>query len=158
MTHGLSSEKSDRARPRLETAHVLVEEDQRREAGRADRVALRDGLRRVADRVERVGDPAHGLGEIGHLGDAARVVGHRPVRVERDDEPCHRELRHDRDADAVQVLAGGVVRARRLPVAMTITGSAVACMPTARPEMMFVAWPVCEAFAMSFTGFQRVPV
>ena len=35
---------------------VRVEQDERRERGRADRVALRDGLRRVADRVERVGD------------------------------------------------------------------------------------------------------
>ena len=41
---------------------------------------------------------------------------------------------------------------------MTITGNAVACMPTASPEMMFVAWPVWDALAMSFTGFQRVPV
>ena len=44
------------------------------------------------------------------------------------------------------------------PAAITITGSAVACMPTARPSMMFVAWPVCEALAIFFTGFQRVPV
>jgi hypothetical protein len=41
---------------------------------------------------------------------------------------------------------------------MTRTGRAVACIPTASPAMMFVAWPVWEAFAMSLTGFQRVPV
>ena len=41
---------------------------------------------------------------------------------------------------------------------MTITGAAVACIPTARPSMMFVAWPVCEALAICLTGFQRVPV
>ncbi len=41
---------------------------------------------------------------------------------------------------------------------MTITGSAVACMPIARPSMMFVAWPVSDAFAIAFTGFHRVPV
>ena len=48
--------------------------------------------------------------------------------------------------------------ATRMPAASTITGSAVACMPTARPSMMFVAWPVCDAFAIDLTGFQRVPV
>ena len=41
---------------------------------------------------------------------------------------------------------------------MTITGSAVACMPIARPSMMFVACPVSDALAIAFTGFQRVPV
>ena len=111
MTHGLSSEKNVVEPVLVEPAAVLVEEDQGSETGRADRVALRDRLRRVADRVERVGDPAHGLGQIGHLGDAARVVRHRAVRVERDDEPCHGELRHDRDADAVEALAGRVVGA-----------------------------------------------
>ena len=48
--------------------------------------------------------------------------------------------------------------ATRIPIAITITGSAVACIPTARPSMMFVAWPVCEARAIDLTGFQRVPV
>ena len=46
----------------------------------------------------------------------------------------------------------------RMPTTITITGTAVACMPTARPSMMFVAWPVCDAAAIFFTGFQRVPV
>ena len=41
---------------------------------------------------------------------------------------------------------------------MTITGSAVACIPTARPSMMFVAWPVCEASAVFLTGLKRVDV
>ena len=45
-----------------------------------------------------------------------------------------------------------------IPTAIVITGSAVACMPTARPAMMFVAWPVCDASAIDLTGFQRVPV
>jgi hypothetical protein len=31
-------------------------------------------------------------------------------------------------------------------------------MPTARPSMMFVAWPVCEALEIDLTGFQREPV
>ena len=43
-------------------------------------------------------------------------------------------------------------------MAITITGSAVARIPIARPSMMFVAWPVCEAFAIALTGFQREPV
>ena len=45
-----------------EAGRVAVEEDERGERGRADRVALRDGLRRVADGVERIGDRAHRLG------------------------------------------------------------------------------------------------
>ena len=44
-----------------------------------------------------------------------------------------------------------------MPAAIVITGSAVARMPTARPAMMFVACPVCDASAIDFTGFQRVP-
>ena len=48
--------------------------------------------------------------------------------------------------------------ATRMPATITITGAAVACMPIARPSMMFVAWPVCEALAIALTGFQRVPV
>ena len=108
ITQASSSEKVTVEVPHAEPGRVAVEQDQRRERGRADRVALRDGLRRVADRVERVGDRAHRLVEIRHLGDAARVVGHRAVRVERDDQAGHRELRHHRDADPVE--AGEVVR------------------------------------------------
>ena len=48
--------------------------------------------------------------------------------------------------------------ATRIPPAITMTGRAVACIPTASPSMMLVAWPVREAFAIDFTGFQRVPV
>ena len=99
-----------RARLRLlvDPVGVRAEEDERGERGGADRVALRDGLRRVADGVERIGDRANLRRQVRHLGDAARVVGHRAVRVERDDEAGHRELRHDRDADAEE--AGDVVR------------------------------------------------
>ena len=45
-----------------------------------------------------------------------------------------------------------------MPSASTSAGSAVACMPWARPWMMFVAWPVCEARAVFFTGAKRVDV
>ena len=48
--------------------------------------------------------------------------------------------------------------AMRIPAAMTTTGSAVACMPTASPEMMLVACPVCDADEIDFTGPHRVPV
>jgi K(+)-stimulated pyrophosphate-energized sodium pump len=40
----------------------------------------------------------------------------------------------------------------------TYAVTAVACMPIASPSMMFVAWPVSDALAIAFTGFQRVPV
>ena len=39
-----------------------------------------------------------------------------------------------------------------MPAAMTATGMAVACMPTASPAMMLVAWPVVLASAMPLTG------
>ncbi len=45
-----------------------------------------------------------------------------------------------------------------MPTTIVIAGSAVACIETARPAMMFVAWPVTEAFAISFTGGYCVPV
>ena len=38
------------------------------------------------------------------------------------------------------------------PEPTSLRGQAVACMPTASPAMMFVAWPVSLALAMSFTG------
>ena len=85
------------------------EQHERREHGRADRVTLRHGLGGVADRVERVGDVAHLLGQVRHLGDAAGVVGDRAERVERDDQAGQRQLRHHRHADAVD--AGQLVGA-----------------------------------------------
>ena len=78
-----------------------VEQHERGERGRADRVSLGDRLGRVADGVERVGDVPDLLGEVGHLGDPAGVVGDRPERVERDDQARQRQLRHHGDADAV---------------------------------------------------------
>ena len=41
---------------------------------------------------------------------------------------------------------------------MTIAGAAVACRPMARPWMMFVAWPVSDAWAVDLTGLKRVEV
>ena len=81
---------------------VGLEEHQRGQSGRTDRVALRDGLRRVSDRVERVGDVvAHLVRQVGHLGDPAGVVGDRAERVEGDDHARHREHRRDGDRDPV---------------------------------------------------------
>ena len=85
-----------------QAVRVVGEQHERREAGRADRVALRHGLRRVADRVERVGDVAHFLRQLRHLGDAAGVVGDRAERVERDDHAGHRQHARGRDCDAVE--------------------------------------------------------
>ena len=90
-----------------------------------------------------------------HLGDAAGVVGDRAERIEGDDQAAHRELGHDGDADPVE--AGDLVRGDD-PGRDHDHGAAVARMPTARPSMMLVAWPVCDAFAIDLTGFQREPV
>ena len=84
--------KLDGRPPRLSLDLERREQHQRGEHGRADRVALGDGLRRVADRVERIGDVADVLGQLRHLGDAAGVVGDRAERVERDDQAGQREL------------------------------------------------------------------
>ena len=48
--------------------------------------------------------------------------------------------------------------ALKMPSTITSAGSAVACMPFARPWMMFVAWPVTEAWAVDLTGEKRVEV
>ena len=88
------------------------EQHDRREHRGADRVALRDGLRRVPDRVEPIGDFAHLLGQIGHLGDPTRVVGDRAEGVERDDQARQREQAHGGDADPVDA---GHAAARELP-------------------------------------------
>ena len=84
------------------------EQHERREHGRADRVALGHRLGRVADRVERIGHVADVLRQVGHLGDAAGVVGDRTERVEGDDQARERQLGHDGHADAVD--AGQLVR------------------------------------------------
>ena len=105
-TSGCEMSKPSRISPLLVGLHGQLldercEQHERGEHGGADRVALGDGLGRVADRVERVGDVADVLGQLGHLGDAAGVVGDRAERVERDDQAGQRQLRHHRDADAV---------------------------------------------------------
>ena len=45
-----------------------------------------------------------------------------------------------------------------MPSAITIAGGAVDWKPCARPWMMFVAWPVCDARAVLLTGANRVEV
>ena len=45
-----------------------------------------------------------------------------------------------------------------MPSTITSAGSAVAWRPWARPWMMFVAWPVTDAWAVLLTGAKRVDV
>jgi hypothetical protein len=45
-----------------------------------------------------------------------------------------------------------------MPAQITSTGMAVASIDTARPWMMLVPWPVCEALATDSTGPCPVPV
>jgi hypothetical protein len=102
---------------------VVGEQHQRREAGRADRIALGDRLGGVADRVERIGDVAHFARQVGHLGDAAGVVGDRAVGVERDDHAGHGQHGGGGDGDAVQ--AAHLVGAVQIDAHTASTGSAV---------------------------------
>ena len=76
------------------------EQDERGQSGGADRIALGHRLGRVADGVERVRCPAHVLGQVGHLGDAAGIVGDRAVGVERDDHAGQGQHRHRGNGDA----------------------------------------------------------
>jgi len=62
----------------LQRVGVVGEQHQRGEARRADGVALGHGLGGVTDRVQRIGDGAHRVGQMAHFGDAAGVVGDRP--------------------------------------------------------------------------------
>jgi len=83
----------DVMQPGFERMRVVGKEDESRQTGRTDGVALGHGLGRIADGVERVGDVAHFLRQSGHLCDAAGAVGDRPVSVERDDDAGHRQHR-----------------------------------------------------------------
>ncbi len=94
----------------VEVGGVGGEQHQRAETGRADRVALGDGLGGVADRVERVGRLADFRRQAGHLGDAAGIVGDRAERVERHDDAGERQHGGRRDGDAEQ--AGEASRRR----------------------------------------------
>ena len=99
-------------------------------------------------------------GQVGHLGDPARVVGDRPERVEGHDQSGQRELRHDGDADSVDpaVPPPASFQAPRIARRSRAPAAAVDWKPCASPWMMLVAWPVSEARAIVFTGRKRVEV
>ena len=86
-----------------ELVAVRREQHQRGEAGRADRVALRDGLGGVADGVERVGDVARtssGRFAISAMPPALSVTG--PNASSAMMTPAIEQHRHDRERDAGQ--------------------------------------------------------
>ena len=99
------------------------EQHQRAEAGRADGIALGDGLGGVADGVERVGGLAYVAFKTGHLGDAAGIVGHRAEGIERHDHARQRQHRRHRDGDAEQARPSG--RSTMMPAQITSAGIAV---------------------------------
>ena len=153
--HRVGEVEGERLARRLERVRVVGEQHQRGEAGRADGIALGDRLGGVAHGVERIGNGAHRLGQAGHLGDAARVVGDRPAGVECDDDAGHREHRSGGDRDAVE--SGERVRGK-IATQTASTGQAVDFIDTPRPAMMLVAWPVTLAAATCRTGLNWVPV
>ena len=77
------------------------------ETGRADRVAFRDGLGRVADSVQRIGRLADFRRQFGHFSNAAGIVRHRTEGVERHDHAGNAEHGGGGDGDAIE--AGEVV-------------------------------------------------
>ena len=79
---------------------IGIEKHQGAKPGRADRIALGHRLRRIANRVERIGHVADILGQTRHFGDAAGIVGHRSESVERDDHAGKAEHGRHRDRRA----------------------------------------------------------
>ena len=90
----------------LQLIQVRREEEKGRERGRADRVSLGQGLRRVSDGVEPVGLLADLFGLTRHLDDPAGVVRDRPERVHRQDVRRRAEHAHRRDRGAEEPSAG----------------------------------------------------
>ncbi len=82
--------------------HEGAEERERGERRRADREALADGGGGVADGVELVGAFADFLGQLGHLGDAAGVVGDRAVGIDGELDAGVGEHADGGDGDAVE--------------------------------------------------------
>ena len=104
----------------LDLVEVGREQQERRQGGRADGVALGQRLGRVADAVEDVGDVADLFGRLGELGDAAGVVGDRPEGVHRQDVGDRGQHAHRRDGRAEQArvdVARGQRRGRASPPA-----------------------------------------
>ena len=96
-------EEASRRRGASEEFEVLGiggKEHKGAEAGRANGIALGDGLGGVAYRIERIGVVAHFLGQARHFGNAAGIVGDRAKSVERHHHARQRQHRGHRDRDA----------------------------------------------------------
>ena len=138
----------------VDLVDVGAEQQERRQRRRGDGISLRQRLRRVADRVQSVGDLAGTRLGPAELGDAAGVVRDRAEGVHCQDVGGGHEHAHGRDGgpeDAADVVAVGALQARL--VAEPMAGEeGVVSKPTAVPLMMFVAGPVRDASAISRTG------
>ena len=80
-----------------------TEQGERRERRRANRKAFAHRRRRVAHRVERIGATAYERLAVAHLGDAARIVRHRSVRVDPKADPEGGQHPNGRNGDAVEL-------------------------------------------------------
>ena len=96
--------------PRANDLGVCGEQREHSQGCCADAEALGNGLGRIARGVEHVGCVNDLLRHTGHLGDAARVVHDRAVRVGRDDHPADGEHTHGADADAIDSRHTGLFR------------------------------------------------
>ena len=90
----------------LELVEIRREEQERGERRGPDRVALGQGLGRVADGVQAIGLLPNRLGLLGHLDDAAGVVGDRAERVHRQDVGRRHQHPHRRDRGAEDAAPG----------------------------------------------------
>src|SRR6202047_3334061 len=86
---------------KAEIMAIGIKSPQGAEPSRADRIALGHRLRRIADRVERVGHVPDLLRQARHLSNAAGIVGHRTESIERDNHPgeAHHGGHRDRSAE-----------------------------------------------------------
>ena len=87
---------------RFQFFDIRTKQNERGETGGRDRVAFRDRFHRVADGVQLIRHDANSFRQIAHYRDAARVVGDRPERIERNDNSRHRQHRHHRDRDSIK--------------------------------------------------------
>ena len=92
------------ARAGLDDVHIGNKQSQSGQGSGADGEALTGGGGGVAEGVERVGAVTDLLGQAGHLGDAAGVIGHGAIGVGGEGDAQRAQHADASDTDAVQTL------------------------------------------------------
>ena len=82
--------------------HIGGKQRECRQRCRANRKAFADGGSSVAHRIKAVGAGADFFGQLTHLGDTARVIGHRAVGIYGELDTGVGQHTHGGNCDAVQ--------------------------------------------------------